>query len=192
MSFLVPPKRVFVGSTPTSPFVVWTRQGVKYPMTRFGHAYVLGGLVLPTQLVSPPPPQPLAHRPIVCWRPQAAFFEVLIDGAAMKTNSHNRLQLPSQGLAMAIAAEFAVQTDVILPASTPLVSTLCLVSCGGINTLIVDVCCGGRHQYNLASTAIDRFPEEEEALSSRLVDFLETDSVWCVVIYVVIEPLCCQ
>lgn len=35
-------------------------------------------------------------------------------------------------------------------------------------------------QYNLTSTAVDRFPEEEDALCSRVADFLETDTVWCV------------
>lgn len=55
------------------------------------------------------------------WLHQAPFYEVLIDGKPMKTNGMNKLQVPSESLAMAIAAEFAVQTDIILPASTPLV-----------------------------------------------------------------------
>lgn len=37
-----------------------------------------------------------------------------------------------------------------------------------------------RCQYNLASAAIDRYPEEEEALMGRVADFLETDTVWYV------------
>ena len=62
-------------------------------------------------------------------------WQVLIEGRPLKSNSASELILPSQGLAFAIAGEFASQGDMIVPASTLL--------------------------YNLASTAVDTYVHED-------------------------------
>ena len=64
-------------------------------------------------------------------------FVVLIDGRALRTNAAAELILPSRALAGAIAGEFAVQRERILPATQPL--------------------------YNLASTAVDTYASEDAA-----------------------------
>lgn len=64
---------------------------------------------------------------------------VVIDGRPLRTNGMGELTLPSAGLAVAIAAEFAAQGSVIIPATTPL--------------------------YSLASTAIDSYVLEDVAAS---------------------------
>ena len=62
-------------------------------------------------------------------------WQVLIEGRPLKSNSASELILPSQGLAYAIAGEFASQGEMIVPASTLL--------------------------YNLASTAVDTYVHED-------------------------------
>ena len=69
--------------------------------------------------------------------PCGTGFVVLIDGRALRTNAAAELVLPSRALAGAIAGEFAVQRERILPATQPL--------------------------YNLASTAVDTYASEDAA-----------------------------
>jgi chaperone required for assembly of F1-ATPase len=64
-------------------------------------------------------------------------YQVLIDGRALRTNAAAELVLPSRILAAAIAAEFAMQRDRVLPATQPI--------------------------YNLASTTIDTYASEDAA-----------------------------
>jgi hypothetical protein len=73
----------------------------------------------------------------VATSPCGSGFVVLIDGRALRTNAAAELVLPSRALAGAIAGEFAVQRDRILPATQPL--------------------------YNLASTAVDTYASEDAA-----------------------------
>ena len=67
----------------------------------------------------------------------ADWHQVLLDGRALRTPLLNDLLVPSKSMAVAIAAEFASQGEVVLPATTPL--------------------------YSLASTAIDSFVHEDLA-----------------------------
>jgi chaperone required for assembly of F1-ATPase len=71
-----------------------------------------------------------------------AWYQVIIDGRPLRTNGMRELLLPSHGLALAIAAEFAAQGETVLPACTPL--------------------------YNLACTAIDTFVHEDVAAAEDL------------------------
>ena len=67
--------------------------------------------------------------------PSGQGWQVLVEGRPLRTNAAAELTLPSQGLAMAIAGEFASQGAMIVPATTAL--------------------------YNLASTATDTFACED-------------------------------
>jgi hypothetical protein len=69
------------------------------------------------------------------------MWEVLIEGRVLRTNAMNDLLVPSETMALCIAAEFASQQGIILPLSTPL--------------------------YNLACTAIDTFVTEDLAAGMR-------------------------
>lgn len=51
---------------------------------------------------------------------------MLIQGRPLRTHAVTELVLPTEGLARAIAGEFAAQGDVILPATTPLYNLACL------------------------------------------------------------------
>ena len=52
---------------------------------------------------------------------QATQWQVLIQGRVLRTLQLNDLVLPSEGLALAIAAEFGRQGEQINPTGTPLV-----------------------------------------------------------------------
>ena len=69
--------------------------------------------------------------------PSGEGWQVLIEGRPLRSNAAAELTLPSQGLALAIAGEFASQGAMIVPATTAL--------------------------YNLASTAADTFASEDPA-----------------------------
>ena len=66
---------------------------------------------------------------------------MLVAGRAMRTHGLNDLLVPTKELALAIAAEFALQRDVVLPSLTPL--------------------------YNLVSVAIDTFQSDDELTATR-------------------------
>lgn len=70
------------------------------------------------------------------------FYQVLVDGRALRTHATNELYLPSRSLALAIAAEFGAQGEMIMSSTTPL--------------------------YNLASLAIDTYATEDVALAEDL------------------------
>lgn len=72
----------------------------------------------------------------------ADWHSVLLDGRALRTPLLNDLLVPSKSMAMAIAAEFASQGEMVLPSTTPL--------------------------YSLASTAIDSFVHEDLAAAEDL------------------------
>ena len=69
--------------------------------------------------------------------PSGRGWQVLIEGRPLRSNAAAELTLPSQGLALAIAGEFASQGAMIVPATTAL--------------------------YNMASTAIDTYASEDPA-----------------------------
>lgn len=70
------------------------------------------------------------------------YWHVLIEGRPLRTNAMNELLVPSKGLAILIAAEFAAQTDTIIPATTPI--------------------------YTLCSTAIDTYVHEDLEANAHL------------------------
>ena len=78
--------------------------------------------------------------------PSGGGWRVLIDGRPLRTNTAGELLLPSEDLAWAIAAEFASQGDMIVPATTSL--------------------------YNLASTAVDTYVTEDLAGAEDYEAFL--------------------
>jgi len=69
--------------------------------------------------------------------PSGEGWQVLIEGRPLRSNSAAELTLPCEGLALAIAGEFASQGDMVVPATTAL--------------------------YNLASTACDTYASEDLA-----------------------------
>ena len=71
---------------------------------------------------------------------------MLIEGRPLRSNAAAELTLPSQGLALAIAGEFAAQGAMIVPATTAL--------------------------YNLASTAVDAYVSEDAAGAEDYEAFL--------------------
>lgn len=81
----------------------------------------------------------------------ATKWQILLDGRPAKTLGMGNLTAPTRQLAVAVAAEFGTQRDLVHPASTPL--------------------------YNLLSNALDRFPEETDRFKLRMEEFLETDNV---------------
>lgn len=85
-------------------------------------------------------------------------FEVTLDGRAIRTPERNKLCLPSQPLAMAIASEWQAQDKFIKPHSMPLV----------IST-----------QMQLSSTAIDlNHINIRPQLEERIIAFLRNDNIW--------------
>lgn len=69
-------------------------------------------------------------------------WQVLIEGRPLRTHAVNELVVPTEGLARAIAGEFASQGDMIRPATMPL--------------------------YNLACLAVDNFVNEDLAAAEEL------------------------
>lgn len=77
--------------------------------------------------------------------------QILLDGRVVKTPLKATLQLPGRGLAEAVAAEWAAQTDVINPAVMPLT--------------------------RLANTAIDRAASERAHIVNEIVQYAGSDLV---------------
>jgi hypothetical protein len=79
--------------------------------------------------------------------PSGEGWQVLIEGRPLRSNAAAELTLPSQGLALAIAGEFASQGAMIVPATTAL--------------------------YNLASTAADTWYPSADAAGSLYTSFAD-------------------
>lgn len=77
--------------------------------------------------------------------------QILLDGRSVKTPLKATLQLPNRGLAEAVAAEWAAQTDVINPAVMPLT--------------------------RLANTAIDRATSERAHIVNEIVQYAGSDLI---------------
>jgi chaperone required for assembly of F1-ATPase len=76
-------------------------------------------------------------------------FAVLLDGKTVRTPAGQLLTVPGQALAEAIAAEWQVQEDVIVPRSMPLM--------------------------RLSATCIDHVPQQRGAMHERLLAYIDTD-----------------
>lgn len=76
-------------------------------------------------------------------------FAVQLDGRGIKTPAGRKLEVPSERLALAIAAEWDAQVDEIRPATMPLTQ--------------------------LASTALDRVGPERAAITEQLLAYAGTD-----------------
>lgn len=119
--------------------------------------------------VSPRPISSLSELPIgLRGRAAAAdsavasgWFQVLIDGRALRTNAMNELWIPTEALAWAIATEFANQGDTIYPASQPLYN----LTCAAIDTYgVEDVEAAADQEAELRATRLAAF---DEALAVR-------------------------
>jgi chaperone required for assembly of F1-ATPase len=74
--------------------------------------------------------------------PSTPGWRVLVDGRALRTNGTRPLLVPTRALAVAIASEFAMQGEFVVPATTPI--------------------------YNIASSAIDNFASEDRVEAEDL------------------------
>ena len=83
--------------------------------------------------------------------PAARGHGVTLDGRPVKTPGKRDLIVPSEALAMAVAAEWDAQQEEIQPAAMPLT--------------------------RLAGTTIDRAPAQREAIVRRVADYAATDLV---------------
>lgn len=82
---------------------------------------------------------------------QDDMFSVVLDCRPIRTPGKNPLHLPTEGLAGAIAAEWAAQQETIKPHTMPLTQ--------------------------LASTALDRVAPQQAAISAEIARYAETDLV---------------
>ena len=81
--------------------------------------------------------------------PVGAEFAVQLDGRSIKTPAGRKLEVPSQSLAQAIAAEWDAQSEEIKPHTMPLTQ--------------------------LASTALDRVGPERAAITEQMIAYAGTD-----------------